>query len=95
MTAQSLIARDITDRAAVVRMAWLLVRMAGFLSLLLAGCVAVSFLFGAYLFSRDQFVIDQVQALVVPVRRNLLEMLFGWFMSLCFCHSLVCFDSFD
>ena len=68
MTAQSLIARDTTDRPQVVRTAWLLVRMAGFLSVALAGLIAMSFLFGAYLFSPDQDIIDGVHDLVVPVR---------------------------
>lgn len=68
MTAQSLIARDTTDRAQVTKTAWLLARMAGFMSVALAALVAVSFLFGAYLFSPDQDIIDGVQDLVVPVR---------------------------
>lgn len=68
MTAQSLIARDTTDRPQVVKTAWLLVRMAGFLSVALAGLIAMSFLFGAYLFSPDQDIIDGVHDLVVPVR---------------------------
>jgi hypothetical protein len=68
MTAQSLIARDATDRPQVVKTAWLLVRMAGFLSVMLAGLVAMTFLFGSYLFTTDQDIIDGVHDLVVPVR---------------------------
>ena len=68
MSAQSLIARDTTDRPQVVKTAWLLIRLAGFLAVMLAGCIAVSFLFGSYMFSSDQDVVDGVHDLVVPVR---------------------------
>jgi hypothetical protein len=71
MTAQSLIARDTTDRPQVVKTAWLLIRMAGFLAVSLAGLVAMSFLFGSYLFSGDSDVVDGVHDLVVPVRSTL------------------------
>lgn len=67
MTAQSLIARDSTDRSQVIKTTWLLVRMAGFLSLALAGFVSMTFLFGSYMFTHDQDVIDGVHELVVPV----------------------------
>lgn len=68
MTAQSLIARDTTDRQQVTKTAWLLIRLAGFLAVMLAGMVAVSFLFGAYLFSPEQDIVDGVHDLVLPVR---------------------------
>lgn len=71
MSAQSLIARDSTDRGRVCHTAWLLVRLAGFLAVVLAGLLALCFLFGAYLFSPDAVVIEGVHDLVVPVRASL------------------------
>jgi hypothetical protein len=68
MTAQSLIARDATDRQQVISTCWLLVKMAGFMSIGLAALVATCFLFGSYLFTPDQDIIDGVHDLVVPVR---------------------------
>jgi hypothetical protein len=67
MSAQSLIARDSTDRSQVIKTTWLLMRMAGFLSVILAGFVSMTFLFGSYLFTTDQDIIDGVHELVVPV----------------------------
>ena len=80
MSAQSLIARDTPDRPQVVRTAWLLIRLAGFLAVLLAGLVAMSFLFGSYLFSPEQDIIDGVHDLVLPVSPWPLPTLFRTFL---------------
>jgi hypothetical protein len=68
MSAQSLIARDSADRQRITIMCWLLLRLAGFLSIGLAALVATCFLFGSYLFTVDDEIIAGVHELVLPVR---------------------------
>lgn len=66
MTAQSLIARDSTDVALVRKLAWLLMRMAGWLSVGLATLVTLGFMYGSYIFTPDEDIVENIQALVFP-----------------------------
>jgi hypothetical protein len=68
MAAQSLIARDSTDSLRVRKMTWLLVHIASFMSIVLAGIVAGGFYYGAKMFSPDPDIVDGVRSLVLPVR---------------------------
>jgi putative MATE family efflux protein len=66
MSAQSIIARNAADINQVTQMSWLLLRLAGFLSIGLAALVATCFLFGSYVFTADEEIINGVHDLVLP-----------------------------